>query len=55
MRDTVLARIAALKTMAMPDLKRKWRELFDSDPRPTTGASWKAGSPTGSRNSPTAG
>jgi hypothetical protein len=34
MRDTVLARIAALKTMAMPDLKRKWRELFDSEPPP---------------------
>jgi hypothetical protein len=34
MRDTVLARIAALKTMAMPELKRKWRELFDSEPPP---------------------
>jgi hypothetical protein len=34
MRDTVLARIAALRTMAMPDLKRKWRELFDSEPPP---------------------
>jgi hypothetical protein len=34
MKDTVLARIAALKTMAMPELKRKWRELFDSEPPP---------------------
>jgi hypothetical protein len=34
MTDTVLARIAALKTMAVPDLKRKWRELFDTEPPP---------------------
>jgi hypothetical protein len=34
MTDTVLARIAALKTMAAPDLKRKWRELFDTEPPP---------------------
>ena len=34
MTDTVLARIAALKTMATPDLKRKWRELFDTEPPP---------------------
>jgi hypothetical protein len=34
MTDTVLARIAALKSMAMPDLKQKWRELFDTEPPP---------------------
>lgn len=34
MKDTVLARIAALKTMAAPELKRKWRELFDTEPPP---------------------
>jgi DUF2924 family protein len=34
MTDTVLARIAALKSMAAPDLKRKWRELFDTEPPP---------------------
>src|SRR5438094_9117932 len=32
MTDTVLARIAALKLKAIPDLKRKWRELFDTEP-----------------------
>jgi hypothetical protein len=34
MTDTVLARIAALKTMAMPALKRQWRELFDTEAPP---------------------
>src|SRR4051794_27847224 len=34
MTDTVLARIAALKTMATPALKQKWRELFDTEPPP---------------------
>ncbi|MDX9859288.1 MAG: DUF2924 domain-containing protein [Rhodospirillales bacterium] len=34
MTDTVLARIAALKTTPTPDLKKQWRELFDSDPPP---------------------
>ena len=28
--DTVLARIAALKTTPTPDLKKQWRDLFDS-------------------------
>jgi hypothetical protein len=30
--DTVLARLAALKTTTTPDLKRQWRELFDTEP-----------------------
>jgi hypothetical protein len=30
--DTVLARLAALKTTPTPDLKRQWRELFDTEP-----------------------
>ena len=34
MTDTVLARIAALKTMATLDLKRQWRDLFDTEPPP---------------------
>src|SRR5215203_1006964 len=34
MKDTVLARVAALKTMATPALKQKWRELFDTEPPP---------------------
>jgi hypothetical protein len=32
MTDTVLARLAALKTLPIPDLKRQWRDLFDSEP-----------------------
>ena len=31
---TVLARLAALKTDPMPELKRQWRDLFDSEPPP---------------------
>jgi hypothetical protein len=31
---TVLARLAALKTMPISDLKRQWRELFDTEPPP---------------------
>jgi hypothetical protein len=34
MTDTVLARLAALKTTPTPDLKQKWRELFDNEPPP---------------------
>jgi hypothetical protein len=34
MTDTVLARIAALKTMAAPELKEQWRQLFDTEPAP---------------------
>ena len=30
--DTVLARIAALKTTPTHDLKKQWRDLFDSEP-----------------------
>jgi hypothetical protein len=32
--DTVFARLAALKTAPTPDLKRQWRDLFDSEPPP---------------------
>ena len=32
MTDPIPARIAALKTMLMPDLKAQWRELFDTEP-----------------------
>jgi hypothetical protein len=31
MTDPVLARLAELKTMAIPDLKAKWRQLFGSE------------------------
>src|SRR5438445_2832812 len=34
MTDTVLAQLTALKTAPAPDLKAKWRELFDSEPPP---------------------
>jgi Protein of unknown function (DUF2924) len=32
--DTVLARLAALKTTPTADLKQQWRDLFDSEPPP---------------------
>ena len=34
MTDTVLAQLATLKTMAMPALKARWRELCETDPPP---------------------
>ena len=34
MTDTVLARLAALKTLPIPQLKQQWRELFDTEPPP---------------------
>jgi hypothetical protein len=34
MSDTVLARLAALKTTPTPDLKEQWRELFGKEPPP---------------------
>ena len=34
MTDTVLARLAELKTMPTPGLKSKWRELFTTEPPP---------------------
>ena len=32
MTDTVLARLAALKTTPTPELKQQWRDLFDREP-----------------------
>ena len=32
--DPIPARLAALKTAPAPDLKKQWRELFDSEPPP---------------------
>jgi Protein of unknown function (DUF2924) len=32
--ERILARLAALKTAPTPDLKRQWRDLFDSEPPP---------------------
>ena len=32
MTDPIPARLAALKTMALPDLKAQWRDLFGSEP-----------------------
>ena len=32
MADTVLARLAALKTMPIGELKQQWRDLFDREP-----------------------
>ena len=34
MTDTIPARLAALKTMPMPELKAEWRALFDTEPPP---------------------
>ena len=34
MSDGVLARLAALKTTPTPDLKRQWRDLFETEPPP---------------------
>jgi hypothetical protein len=34
MNDTVLARLAALKTTRTADLKQQWRELFGTEPPP---------------------
>jgi Protein of unknown function (DUF2924) len=34
MADTVLAQLAALKTAPVADLKRKWRDLFETEPPP---------------------
>ena len=34
MKDTVLARLAALKTSRTIDLKQQWRDLFESEPPP---------------------
>ena len=34
MTDTVLARLAALKTTPIPDLKAQWRRLFETEPPP---------------------
>ena len=34
MKDTTLARVAALKTTPTVELKRQWRELFDAEPPP---------------------
>ena len=34
MTDTVLARLAALKTLPIPQLKQQWRNLFDGEPPP---------------------
>ena len=32
--DTVLARLAALKTMPIRELKQQWRDLFETEPPP---------------------
>lgn len=34
MTDSVLARVAALKTAPTPQLKAMWRDLFDAEPPP---------------------
>ena len=34
MTDTIPARLAALKTTPTPELRRQWRDLFDSEPPP---------------------
>jgi Protein of unknown function (DUF2924) len=34
MTASVLTQLAALKSLPTPDLKRRWRELFDTEPPP---------------------
>jgi len=34
MNDSVLAQVAALKKMPTPDLKKQWRDLFETEPPP---------------------
>ncbi len=34
MTDTVLTRVAALKTLPIPALKQQWRDLFETEPPP---------------------
>jgi hypothetical protein len=34
MTDPIPARVAALRTMPMPELKAEWRTLFDTEPPP---------------------
>lgn len=34
MTGAIIARIAALKTAPTPELKKQWRDLFDSEPPP---------------------
>ena len=34
MKDTVLARVAALKTQPITHLKQQWRDLFETEPPP---------------------
>lgn len=34
MTDTVLARLAALKTTPTPELKNQWRQFFETEPPP---------------------
>jgi hypothetical protein len=34
MTDTVLGRLAALKTAPTPELKQQWRDLFETEPPP---------------------
>lgn len=38
MKDTVLARVAALPKMSLPELKATWRDLYGEDPPRTTSA-----------------
>ena len=55
MTDPIPARVAALKTMPMPELKAQWRALFELSRRPSTVAISRTASRTASRSSPTAG
>jgi len=34
MTDTVLTRVAALKSLPIPQLKQQWRDLFETEPPP---------------------
>jgi len=56
MTDSIPARLAALKTTPVPELKAQWRELFETGPPPFNRrylekTAWR----TASRSWPTAG
>ena len=54
MTDPIPARLAALKTIPLPDLKAEWRTLFGTEPPPSIAGTSKTASATNSRSSPMA-
>ena len=55
MTDPIPARLAALKTMALPELKAEWRTLFGAEPPAYNRRFLESRLAYRIRNSPTAG